>query len=118
MTVEAPVKQLTAQELADLIQKGRERYPDTIQARHDYVVFDWNEDTLTYSEKPNGACALGFAVLGMWNGDVQPDNQEDYANRLHQQIPGTLGETVIYWNDDDDYDLDQIIDELRNWKDS
>jgi hypothetical protein len=118
------VARLTPKEIADAIRKGRERYPEVHHTVGDWVEFEYVGDS--NQQAPAAACAAGFAMLGLWNGDITDSNADEYRHKFdsmsHYQYKVDneesvytgfdLHDAIIGWNDEEHLSLDQIISYL------
>jgi hypothetical protein len=124
MTEQTATKFYTPKELADLIRKGQERYPEVQHTTGEYIIFNKDNET-----EPVLACALGFAMLGEWNGDIDSENVGDYISKIdaaagaefafpYQNDEGmfirSLADWVIAENDRGRKSLDHILSELEH----
>lgn len=96
---------VSPKELADLIEEGRKKYPYVSQANGEFIVFNGNE--------PVEACALGFAMLAQWNGDITFMNIDEYIVKNEDALGEALVKEVVALNDDDFLSLEQITNILR-----
>jgi hypothetical protein len=104
------------QALADLIKKGRADYPNVEHARGDWIVFD--DDT----GAPLKACAVGFAMLGEWDGSLNVGNLQEHTQLINEKFWYKTNDDnwyeyptseAIELNDSDEMSLDEIIYELE-----
>lgn len=112
-------ERLTPQQLADAIEKGKNNYPNVAHITGEYLAFDFVDD----KDVPVAACALGFAMLGLWNGDIKDENSDEYIARIdeasdirirHGVHEYYLGDFVISENDSTHASLDEIVSHLRS----
>lgn len=101
------VKIASPSELADYIEKGRANYPNVLHITGEYLRYD-EEDNVAF------ACAIGFAMLGVWNGKLSWSNKDEYTEMFHEDVyPGSVAHDVIAWNDDRQLSIDKIVAKLR-----